>query len=265
MKLQIKHSLNTDISQNRQSTNDNTDIKAGTNVQRAQSSSVGSDIYASNACNLNLLSCCPSLHNNALFSLSDCKDPSDTHSQSDTRLSNSLIQSAQMLDSPPVTIQIKKCNNCQSQLDKCVYKLRCTACFNTVCTCLIQCNACKKSISKYSNFEIMNDNLCTCVLKSHMAVKQKLQSQIEDEVSINEQSDIEKDLEQRLSDFDIDLENPNFSAPNEDINISHITDQAVEINLKNILNLMMGCFPAVNSMSEAATSSILKFHCPVTQ
>ena len=65
-----------------------------------------------------------------------------------------------------------------------------------------------------------------------MAVKQKLQSQIEDEVSINEQSDIEKDLEQRLSDFDIDLENPNFSAPDEEINISHIKDQAVKISLK---------------------------------
>ena len=146
LKLQIKHSLNTDISQNIQSTNDNTDIKAGTNVQRPQSFSVGSDISASNACNLNLLSCCPSLHNNAQFPLADCK-PSDTQSQSDIRLSNS--QSVQMLNSPPATIQIKKCNNCQSQLDKCLCMLRCTACFNTECTCLMQCNACKKNISKY--------------------------------------------------------------------------------------------------------------------
>ena len=125
LKLQIKHSLNTDKNRNSQSTTDNTNIKAGTNIQKVQSSSVGSDISASNACNLNLLSCCPSLHNNALFSLSDCKDPSDTQYQSDIRLSNSLIHSAQILNSPPETIQIKKCNNCQSQLDKCVCKLRC--------------------------------------------------------------------------------------------------------------------------------------------
>ena len=46
-----------------------------------------------------------------------------------------------------------------------------------------------------------------------MTIKKELQSQIEDEVSINEQSDIEKTLDERLSDFDIDLENPNFSAP----------------------------------------------------
>ena len=120
--------------------------------------------------------------------------------------------------------------------------MRCTACFNTKCTCLMQCNACKKIISKYSNFEIKNDNLCTCVLESHMAIKQKLQSQIEDELSVNQQSDIEGDLEQRLNDFDIDLENPNFSTPNEDINISHITDQAVKINLKSILKPYDGVF-----------------------
>ena len=85
--------------------------------------------------------------------------------------------------------------------------------------------------------------MTTCaLLESHMAVKQKLQSQIEDELSINQQSDIEGDLEQRLNDFDIDLENPNFSTPNEDINISHITDQAVKINLKSILKSYDGVF-----------------------
>ena len=75
-----------------------------------------------------------------------------------------------------------------------------------------------------------------------MAIKQELQSQIEDEVSINEQSDIEKTLEERLSDFDIDLENPNFSAPDEEINISHITDQAVKIKLKSVLESYDGVF-----------------------
>ena len=54
-----------------------------------------------------------------------------------------------------------------------------------------------------------------------MTIKQKLHSHIEDELSENQQSDIEGDLEQKLSDFDINLENPNS---NEDINILHIKD-----------------------------------------
>ena len=44
-------------------------------------------------------------------------------------------------------------------------------------------------------------------------------------------TNIEGDLEQRLNDFDINLENPNFST-DVDINISHIKDQKVKINLK---------------------------------
>ena len=75
-----------------------------------------------------------------------------------------------------------------------------------------------------------------------MAIKQELQGQIEDEVSINMQSDIEQTLEERLKDFDIDLENPNFSVPNEEINITHITDKAINVKLKSVLESYDGVF-----------------------
>ena len=148
LKLQIKHSLNTDKSQSSQSTTDFTNKESGTNIHKVQSSSTDfltneksrKDIYNSKACNLDLLGICPSLHNNALFSLSDCNESFQSNSLSQVsdhneshqsnslsqvsdykgrHQSNSLSQSAQELDSPPVIIEIKKCNNCQRQLDKC--------------------------------------------------------------------------------------------------------------------------------------------------
>ena len=223
-----------------------------------------SNIYSHEACNLDLLEACPSVHNNVLFSQqvsnhNELQSNSLNQSQQVSNLndlyqSNSLNQSAQVsnhndlhqsispnqsaqkLDPPPVIIEIKKCNECQRQLDKCECEgsNKCTACFSQKCTCSKRCNACMKSLSKYSNFDILNKDYCICALESHMTIKKELQSQIEDEVSINEQSDIEKTLDERLRDFDIDLENPNFSAPDEEINISHITDQAVKIKLKSV-------------------------------
>ena len=160
----------------------------------------------------------------------------------DLHQSISPNQSAQKLDPPSVIKEIKKCNDCHRQLDKCECTNKCTACISPECTCSRRCNACLKSLSKYSNFEILNKDYCICALESHMAIKQELQSQIEDEVSINEQSDIEKTSEERLSYFDINLENPNFIAPNEEINISHITDQAVKIKLKSVLESYDGVF-----------------------
>ena len=81
----------------------------------------------------------------------------------------------------------------------------------------------------------MNNNFCNCTVKSHMAIRGELLTQIGDEVSLNQQSDIENDLEQRLSEFDINLENPNFSLAGEEIKIAHIKESSVKIKLKNIL------------------------------
>ena len=101
-----------------------------------------------------------------------------------------------------------------------------------------------------------------CSLESHMPIKQELQSQIEDEVSINMQSDIEQTLEERLKDFDIDLENPNFNLPNEEINISHITDKAIRIKLKSVLESYDGVFST--TMFDVGNCHLLNTKIPLT-
>ena len=74
------------------------------------------------------------------------------------------------------------------------------------------------------------------MLESNMAIKQELQSQIGDELSVEMQSDIEQSLEERLKDFDIDLENPNFNLPDEKIDIKHVTDKKINARLIKLLN-----------------------------
>ena len=157
------------------------------------------------------------------------------------RYSRSL-SSTQEFPPYPENIDIKQCIQCAKQFDKCTCTNKCTACFNIECTCSTKCNGCLKSFSQSSNFEIINQDYCMCNLASHMAIKQELQGQIEDEVSINMQSDIEQSLEERLKDFDIDLENPNFNLPNEEINITHITDKAINVKLKSVLESYDGVF-----------------------
>ena len=56
-----------------------------------------------------------------------------------------------------------------------------------------------------------------CNLHSHLAIRQELQGQLGDKLTVDMQSDIEQSLEDRLKDFDIDLKNPNFNLPNEEI------------------------------------------------
>ena len=75
-----------------------------------------------------------------------------------------------------------------------------------------------------------------CNLESNMAIKQELQSQIGDELSVEMQSNIEQSLEERLKDFDIDLENPNFNLQEEIINIEHVTDKKINTRLIKLLN-----------------------------
>ena len=50
------------------------------------------------------------------------------------------------------------------------------------------------------------------------------------------QSDIEKSLKDRLQDFDIDIENPNFSSPDAEIDIRHVTDKTINARLKKMFS-----------------------------
>ena len=80
--------------------------------------------------------------------------------------------------------------------------------------------------------------MCNCVLESHLMIKNNLQSEIEDELPINIQSDIEGDLENTLSEYDLNLDDPNFVEPKEQIKISHIKDQGIKTKLKNIAKVL---------------------------
>ena len=82
----------------------------------------------------------------------------------------------------------------------------------------------------------MNPNYCMCNLHSHLAIKQELQGQLGDKLTVDMQSDIEQSLEDRLKDFDIDLENPNFTSPNAEIDIRHVTDKKINAKLNKMLN-----------------------------
>ena len=244
LKLHINHSLNAQKSKSAS--------ESGT-VHKAQLVST-KNVYNLKALNIGLMGICPSLHDCAQFSKglgknSDHKESLESNSLSqassrqvpnykENHQSNprDLVQPVDShLNPPPANIKIIKCGKCQVQLNKCKCNERCNACFNMVCTCSKQCNACKKYISKYSNFEINNDNFCNCTVESHMAIRGELLTQIGDEVSLNQQSDIENDLEQRLSEFDVNLENPNFSLAGEEIKIAHIKESSVKIKLTNIL------------------------------
>ena len=186
---------------------------------------------------------CPSLHSCAQFTTSLCKDTDhkehlDSCSlilESDPSESPGSQRVSQMLpeplnshlNPPSENIKINKCGTCNRQLNKCECKVRCTACFNLECTCSKICNACQKYKTKYSNFQIVNDKLCNCAFESHMTIKNNLQSQIEDELPIDVQSDIEDDLEKRLSEYDLNLDDPNFIEPKGSIKISHIKEHEV--------------------------------------
>ena len=97
--------------------------------------------------------------------------------------------------------------------------------------------------------------MCNCVLESHLTIKNNLQSEIEDELPINIQSDIEGDLENTLSEYDLNLDDPNFVEPEEQIKISHIKDQGIKTQLKIY---MTQSSPTANLMWEAVISSTPK-------
>ena len=94
----------------------------------------------------------------------------------------------------------------------------------------------------------MNPDYCMCNLHSHLAIKQELQGQLGDKLTVDMQSDIEKSLEDRLKDFDIDIENPNFTSPNAEIDIRHITDKTINAKIKRCKTNITMFSPRVNSM-----------------
>ena len=61
-----------------------------------------------------------------------------------------------------------------------------------------------------------------CNVNSHLAIKKNYKSNL-------------ITLEDRLQDFDIILENPNFTSPNADIDIKHVTDKTINAKLKTML------------------------------
>ena len=72
--------------------------------------------------------------------------------------------------------------------------------------------------------------MCNSAVTSHVAIKNNLKSHIEDELPMDIQSDIEDDLEKKLSEYDLNLEDPNFVEPKEEINISHIKENEINLN-----------------------------------
>ena len=77
--------------------------------------------------------------------------------------------------------------------------------------------------------------MCNCALTSHTAIKNNLNSHIEDELPVQLQSDIEDDLEKKLSEYDLNLEDPNFREPKEEIKTSHIKETDIKSKLKDLL------------------------------
>ena len=171
LKLHINHSLNAQKSKSAS--------ESGT-IHNAQPLVSSKNVYNFKALNIDLLGICPSLHDSAKFSKglgknSDHKESLESNNLSQASYRNDsqvpnykenhqsnpreLVQPIDShLNPPPANIKIIKCGKCQVQLNKCKCNERCNACFNLLCTCSKQCNACKKYISKYSIFEIINDN-----------------------------------------------------------------------------------------------------------
>ena len=84
--------------------------------------------------------------------------------------------------------------------------------------------------------------MCNCTLTSNMAIKDNLKSHIEDELPMNIQSDIERDLEQKLDEYDLNLEDPNFQEPKEEINITHIKEVEIKSKIKSLLQSYYSVF-----------------------
>ena len=156
IKLQINHTLSTE--------NRSKSLEPSTSSHKAGSPVITKDIYNQGALNIDLLGICPSLHSCAQFTKSlskdtDHKEPLDSCSlilESDPSESPGSQRIGQMfkegenlqasnsqlpepltshLNPPSENIIINKCGTCNKQLNKCVCKLRCTACFNLQCTC----------------------------------------------------------------------------------------------------------------------------------
>ena len=61
-----------------------------------------------------------------------------------------------------------------------------------------------------------------CDIHSHLALKSEIKEQLDNSISVDMQSNIEQTLDDRLQEFEISLEDPNFNIPENDININRL-------------------------------------------
>ena len=127
------------------------------------------------------------------------------------------------------------CAACQNPQHGCICSKPCSKCLLNQCSCPDKCISCGKTFNSCDNFLFLKTDTCKCDVEQVKVLKTEIQQFTQDCIEEGEQSDMEKILEDRLEEFNLDLEQPEFEDKNQEIDLSNITSSEVKVALRLLL------------------------------
>ena len=127
------------------------------------------------------------------------------------------------------------CAACQNPQHSCLCSRPCGKCSLLQCSCPNKCMSCGKTFNSCNNFLFLKDDTCKCDVEQVKVLKTEIQNFTQDCIEEGEQTDMEKILEDRLEEFNLDLEQPEFDDKNQEIDLSNVKSGEVKAALRLLL------------------------------